>query len=56
MIIHNIMDESLDIHLSIKQLEKLMYEKDHIETLQVEVDGQITEITIRKKEEWSDNE
>lgn len=48
------MDESLDIHLSIKQLEKLMYEKDHIVTLDVEVDGQITEITIRKKEDWNE--
>ena len=50
------MDESLTIKLSIKQLERLLYETDHVIKLDVEVDGQVTEVTIQKTEEWSDNE
>ena len=53
MIIHNIMDESLAIKLSTKQLEEVLYQNSVI-TLKAEVDGQITEITIEKAKEWNE--
>ena len=54
MIIHNVMDGSLSIKLTNQQLEELLYQKDTIVPLEVEVDGQITEITIEKAKEWNE--
>lgn len=48
------MDESLSIKLTTQQLEELLYQKDTIVPFEVEVDGQITEITIEKAKEWNE--
>ena len=52
MITHNLLDGSLSIKLSTKQLEELLFQNSVI-TLEVEVDGQLTEVTIQKSKEWS---
>lgn len=48
------MDGSLSIKLTTQQLEELLYQKDTIVPLEVEVDGQIAEITIEKEKEWNE--
>ena len=49
---HLPMDGSVAIHLSTQALEELLYEKDKLVSLTVDVDGTETEITIKKKKEW----
>ena len=55
MWIHHPVDNSLSIILTTQQLEQLLYEKDTKVSLNVEVDGAETEITIKKKEEWNES-
>ena len=56
MCIHHPADDSLTIILTTQHLEKLLYEKGTKVSLTVDVDGAETEITIKKKEEWKENE
>lgn len=49
---HNVMDNSVSIKLTLQQLEELLYEQGKTVTLALDVDGETTEITIEKNEDW----
>ena len=49
---HNVMDNSVSIKLTHQQLEELLYEQGKIVTLALDIDGETTEITIEKNEDW----
>lgn len=49
---HNVMDNSVSIKLTHQQLEELLYEKGKKVALSLDVDGETTEITIEKNEDW----